>query len=206
MNRPAGHSSRSIESAGYRAEALASAADFLKSLLPEAVSCVVSDLLMPGASGLQLQESLQSKVPFLSVIFVTGHGDIPASVTAMKGGAVDFLEKPIRRKALLDAIGSAVERTNRMRTAADEQRALNRRYAGLTPREREVFVLVSAGLLNKQVAAQLAAAEKTVKQHRGSIMRKMQAESLAELVVMADRLGVRPTNADFAQAKGKLSA
>jgi FixJ family two-component response regulator len=197
---------RSIESAGYRAEAFASGVDFLENLIPEAVCCVVSDLLMPGVSGLQLQESLRSKIPFLSMIFVTGHGDISASVSAMKGGAVDFLEKPIGRKALLDAIGSAIERTKRMRTAAGELHELKRRYGVLTPRERQVFVLVAAGLLNKQVAAQLAAAEKTVKQHRGSIMRKMRAESLADLVVMADRLGVRPTNADFAQAKGKLSA
>jgi FixJ family two-component response regulator len=122
----------------------------------------------------------------------------------MKAGAVDFLEKPITQSALLDAIGNAVKRTNRMRTATAEFGQLKRRYEGLTPREREVFVLVSVGLLNKQVAAQLGSAEKTVKQHRGSIMRKMEAESLADLVMMADRLGVRPTSGDFAYAKGKL--
>jgi FixJ family two-component response regulator len=111
---------------------------------------------------LQLQELLQSDTPFLSIIFVTGHGDIPASVSAMKAGAVDFLEKPIRRSALLQAIGNAVERTNRMRTEAGEIGELKRQYEGLTPREREVFVLVSEGLLNEQVASQLGAAEKTV--------------------------------------------
>jgi FixJ family two-component response regulator len=195
---------RSIDAAGYKVEAFASAGEFLEGTLPERASCVVCDLLMPGMSGLELQELLRSHAPFLSIIFVTGHGDIPASVNAMKAGAVDFLEKPIRRSALLQAIENAVERTGRMRTEAGEVGELKQRYQGLTPREREVFVLVSAGLLNKQVAAQLGAAEKTVKQHRGTIMRKMRAESLADLVMMANRLGLRPTNVNFAQAKGKL--
>jgi FixJ family two-component response regulator len=195
---------RSIEAAGYKVEAYASAADFLASVLPEVVSCVVCDLLMPGLNGLQLQELLRGKFPFLSIILVTGNGDVPASVSAMKAGAVDFLEKPLKRSALLDAIGNAVERTNRMRTEASELSDVKRRYERLTPREREVFVLVSAGLLNKQVGAQLGAAEKTVKQHRGNIMRKMRAESLADLVMMANRLALRPTSAIFAQAKGKL--
>jgi FixJ family two-component response regulator len=197
---------RTIEGAGHKAQAFASAADFLGSLSPDAVSCVVSDLLMPGLSGLQLQELLRSKFPFLSIIFLTGYGDIPAGVTAMKAGAVDFLEKPIKRSALLQAIACAVERTSKLRTVSAEIEKLKVHYERLTPREREVFVLVSAGLQNKQVAAELGAAEKTVKQHRGSIMRKMAAESLADLVMMADRLGLRPTNDDFAQAKGKLSA
>jgi FixJ family two-component response regulator len=197
---------RSIEGAGYKTEAFASAAEFLENLLPEAVSCVVCDLLMPGLSGLALQESLRSRVPFLSVIFITGHGDISAGVTAMKAGAVDFFEKPLRRDALLDAIRSAVERTDRMRTAGAELCEVKKRYDRLTPREREVLALVSAGLMNKQVAAQLGAAEKTVKQHRGNIMRKMEAESLADLVMMADRLGVRPANTDFSRAKGRLLA
>ena len=196
---------RSVEAADYEVLEFASAVDFLESALIDSVSCVVCDLVMPGLSGLELQESIRSKLPFLSIILITGHGNIPASVSAMKAGAVDFLEKPIRRDALLEAIDSAVERSNRMRTATAELNELKRRYERLTPREREVLVLVSAGLLNKQVAAQLGAAEKTVKQHRGSIMRKMQAESLADLVMMADQLGIRPTNADFSQAKGKLS-
>jgi FixJ family two-component response regulator len=197
---------RTIRAAGFQVEAFASASDFLESMLPEIASCVVCDLLLPGLSGLQLQESLQSKLPSLSIVFITGYGDIPASVSAMKAGAVDFLEKPVRRNALLRAIVNAVERTNRMRTAGTELSELKKRYQTLTPREREVFVLVAAGLLNKQVAAQLGAAEKTVKQHRGTIMRKMAAESLADLVMMADRLGVRPANADFSKAKGKVPA
>jgi len=197
---------RSIQAAGYRVEAFASAAEFLGSLAPEVASCVVSDLRMPGMSGLQLQDLLRCKVPFLSIVFITGHADIPASVSAMKAGAVDFLEKPIRRSVLLEAIACAVDRTSKSRAAADVIGRLRIQYERLTPREREVFVLVSAGLLNKQVAAQLGAAEKTVKQHRGSIMRKIEAESLADLVLMADRLGVRPSGANFAEAKGKLSA
>jgi FixJ family two-component response regulator len=197
---------RSIQAAGYNVEAFASAAGFLESPMPEIASCVVSDLRMPGVNGLQLQELLQSKAPFLSIVFVTGYGDIMASVSAMKAGAVDFLEKPIKRNALLEAIACAVERTIKLRNAATEISKLRIQYERLTPREREVFALVSAGLLNKQVAAQLGAAEKTVKQHRGSIMRKIQAESLADLVLMAERLGVRPTSANFAEAKGRLSA
>jgi FixJ family two-component response regulator len=197
---------RSIQAAGYQVEPFASAAEFLESPVPEIASCVVSDLRMPGVNGLQLQEFLQSKTPFLSIVFVTGYGDIMASVSAMKAGAVDFLEKPIKRNALLEAIACAVERTIKLRNAAAEISKLRIQYERLTPREREVFALVSAGLLNKQVAAQLGAAEKTVKQHRGSIMRKIKAESLADLVLMAERLGVRPTSANFAEAKGKLSA
>jgi FixJ family two-component response regulator len=197
---------RSIQAAGFRVEAFASAADFLDSGVPEVASCVVSDLRMPGINGLELQELLRSKIPFLSLLFLSGHGDIPATVTAMKAGAIDFLEKPLRRNVLLDAIACAVDRTNRSRTAMTEIADLKSRYSCLTAREREVFALVSAGLLNKQVAAQLGAAEKTVKQHRGSIMRKIEAESVADLVLMAERLGVRPTGANFAEAKGKLSA
>jgi FixJ family two-component response regulator len=197
---------RSVQTAGYIAEAFSSAAEFIESPALEAVSCVVSDLRMPGLNGLQLQELLQSKIPFLSMVFVTGYGDVPASVCAMKAGAVDFLEKPIKRSALLEAIRCAIERTNKQRASAIETGKLKTRYERLTPREREVFVLVSAGLLNKQVAAQLGAAEKTVKQHRGSIMRKIDAESVADLAIMAEHLGIRPTGVSFAQAKGKLSA
>jgi FixJ family two-component response regulator len=195
---------RSIQTAGYQVEAFGCAAEFLGSLVPEVASCVVCDLRMPKVNGLQLQEVLQSKAPFLSLVFVTGHGDILASVSAMKAGAVDFLEKPIRRSLLLNAIACAVERTIERQNAEAEIGRLRMQYERLTPREREVFVLVSAGLLNKQVAAQLGAAEKTVKQHRGSIMRKIEAGSLADLVLMADRLGVRPSGVNFAEAKGKI--
>ncbi len=197
---------RSIQAAGDKVEGFGSAADFLGSVVAEDTSCVVSDLRMPRIDGLQLQESLRSKIPFLSIVFVTGRGDILTGVNAMKAGAIDFLEKPVRRNMLLETIACAVERTRKLRAAAAEIENLKRQYERLTPRGREVFDLVSAGLLNKQVAAQLRAVEKTVKQHRGSIMRKIDAESLADLVVMAERLGVRRTNGDFAQAKGKVSA
>ena len=196
---------RLIQAAGYKAAAFTAAAEFLESLVLEVSSCVVSELRMPGLNGLQLQQFLQRKMPFLSLIFVTGHGDIPACVSAMKAGAIDFLEKPVRRKVLLEAIGCAVERTNKARAAIAGIGKLKIQYGRLTPREREVFALVSAGLLNKQVAAQLGAAEKTVKQHRGSIMRKMKAGSFADLVLMAERLGIRPTYANFAEAMGRRS-
>jgi FixJ family two-component response regulator len=197
---------RTIQAAGYKVEAFASATEFVESIATQIASCVVSDLLMPEFNGLQLQEFLQSKISYLSIVFVTGHGDIPTSVCAMKAGAIDFLQKPISRSALLKAVGCAVERTSELRKGAAETAQMKIRYERLTPREREVFILVSAGLLNKQVAAQLGAAEKTVKQHRGSVMRKIEAESAADLILMAERLGVRPTNANFGQAKGKLSA
>ncbi len=195
---------RLIQAGGYTAEAFACAEQFLASPVPEDVSCVVTDLSMPGITGLRFQELLRSKVPFLSIVFVSGRGDIPASVNAMKAGAIDFLEKPIKGSTLLKAIASGVERTENAKRAEAEYRQLSRQYQDLTPREREVFVLVSAGLLNKQVAAQLGAAEKTVKQHRGNVMRKMRADSLAELVVKADRMGVRPTNSNFAEARGRV--
>jgi FixJ family two-component response regulator len=204
------HSSRKslvrlIRAAGYEPEAFASATDFLESLVLQVASCVISELSMPGLNGLQLQQSLQSKMPSLSMIFVSAHADVAGAVTAIKAGAIDLFEKPVRRGALLEAIGCAVRRTNKWRAAMAEIAKLNIQYGRLTPREREVFALLSAGLLNKQVAAQLGAAEKTVKQHRGTIMRKMEAESFADLVLMAERIGVRPRHANFAEAKGRLS-
>jgi FixJ family two-component response regulator len=195
---------RSIQAADYKVQAFASAADFLGSRAYEVAACVVSDLRMPGVNGLELQQMLLRKSAFLSVLFLTGRGDILACVSAMKAGAIDFLEKPIRRNVLLEKIGYAIELTNKSRTAAAEIDKLKIKYGRLTPREREVFALVSVGLLNKQVAAQLGASEKTVKQHRGLIMRKMEADSVADLVLMADRMGVRPVNVNLAEAKGKL--
>jgi FixJ family two-component response regulator len=159
---------------------------------------------MPGLDGLGFQQMLRTKLPHLSMVFITGHGDIPASVTAMKAGAVDFLEKPVKGAALLDAICRATERSRNLHAANAALVSLKIRYATLTPRECEVFSLVATGLLNKQVAAQLGVAEKTIKQHRGHVMDKMAAESLAELVVMAERLGVRSSGADFSRARGKL--
>lgn len=196
---------RLVTAAGHEVTSFASAMEFLASPKTEAASCVVSDLQMPEVNGLQLQDALRHKIPSVSMVFITGHGDIPATVSAMKAGAVDFLEKPVKGRVLLEAIERAIERSNQLKAASTELGHLKVRYEQLTPREREVCALVSAGLLNKQVGAELAVTEKTVKEHRGRVMRKMKAESLAELVMMAERLGIRPSDASFAAAKGKLS-
>jgi FixJ family two-component response regulator len=195
---------RMLQAKGLQVMAFRSAQEFLDSPQSRIVSCVVSDLRMPGLDGLGFQQMLRTKLPHLSMVFITGHGDISASVTAMKAGAVDFLEKPVKGAALLDAICRATERSRNLQAANAALVSLKIRYATLTPRECEVFSLVAAGLLNKQVAAELGVAEKTIKQHRGHVMDKMAAESLAELVVMAERLGVRSSGADFSRARGKL--
>jgi len=197
---------RMLQARGFQALAFPSAQEFLESPQSKIVSCVVSDLRMPGLDGHGLQRMLRARLPHLSIVFLTGHADIPASVTAMKAGAVDFLEKPVNGAALIDAIHRASERSFNSRAANAEIDALNSRYQTLTPRESEVFSLVTAGLLNKQVAAELGVAEKTIKQHRGRVMDKMAAQSLADLVLMAERLSVRPSGADFANAKGKLTS
>jgi FixJ family two-component response regulator len=197
---------RMLEAKGLQALAFPSAQEFLNSPQSEIVSCVVSDLRMPGLDGLDFQRRLHAKLPHLSMVFITGHGDISASVAAMKAGAVDFLEKPVKGAALVDAIRRASERSLKLRATNAEIDALKARYETLTPREREVFSLVTAGLLNKQVAAELGVAEKTIKQHRGHVVDKMAAQSLADLVLMAERLSVRPSGADFANAKGKLTS
>jgi FixJ family two-component response regulator len=197
---------RMLHAKGLQALAFPSAQEFLDSPQSEVVSCVVSDLRMPGLDGLGFQRMLHAKLPHLSMVFVTGHGDIPTSVTAMKAGAVDFLEKPVKGAALIDAIQRASERSFSLRVTNAEIDALKARFETLTPREREVFSLVAAGLLNKQVAAELGVAEKTIKQHRGHVVGKMAAQSLADLVLMAERLGVRPDGNDFAKARGKLTS
>ena len=197
---------RMLQTKGLVALAFASAQEFLESPQSDVVSCVISDLRMPGLDGLGLQRRLHAKLPHLSMVFITGLGDIPASVSAMKAGAVDFLEKPVKGATLIDAIRRASERSFNLRATNAAINALKARYETLTPREREVFSLVAAGLLNKQVAAELGVAEKTIKQHRGHVVDKMAAQSLAELVLMAERLGVRPSGLDFAKARGKLIA
>jgi FixJ family two-component response regulator len=197
---------RMLDTKGFRAVAFQSAQDFLDSAESKIVSCVVSDLRMPGVDGLGFQRMLQAKLPHLSMVFITGHGDISASVTAMKAGAVDFLEKPAKGAALIDAIRRASERSSRLRAAHAEIGALRACYQTLTRREREVFSLVAVGLLNKQIAAELGIAEKTIKQHRSHVMDKMAAQSLADLVRMAERLGIRPTETDFASARGKRTS
>jgi FixJ family two-component response regulator len=193
---------RTLVGAGLEVLAFPSAQDFLAAADIEHVSCVVSDLRMPGIDGLHLQSALAERMPQVAMVFVTGHGDVPSTVQAMKSGAVDFLEKPVKRADLLEAIARATQRTHRAEADAVDLNSLKRRYAKLTPRERQVFALVAAGLLNKQIAAELGNAEKTTKQHRGAVMVKMRAESLADLVLMAEHLGIRPSHADFSRAKG----
>ena len=177
-----------IESVGLRVQAFGSAREFLDSQRPDAPGCLVLDVRLPGVSGLDLQRELARTDSPLPIIFITGHGDIPMSVQAMKAGAIEFLSKPFRDQQLLDAISHAIERDRVARKERSELAELRRRHESLTPREREVMTFVVKGLLNKQVGAELGMSETTVKLHRGQAMQKMKAESFADLVRMADRL------------------
>jgi FixJ family two-component response regulator len=179
---------RLLRSVGLEARTYASAQEFLRSDRPDASGCLILDVRLPGLSGLDLQQELTAAKIDLPVIFITGHGDIPMSVQAMKAGAVEFLTKPFREQDLLEAIQRGIEQNRITRNHNAEIRLLQRRYASLTPREREVFPRVTSGLLNKQIAAQLGASEKTIKVHRGQVMQKMKAESLAHLIQMAGKL------------------
>jgi FixJ family two-component response regulator len=181
-----------IRSAGWRVETFASAQEFLARPGAETPSCLVLDLQLPGLSGLDLQKRMAEVGLEIPIVFLTGHGNIPSSVQAMKAGAVEFLTKPFDEEDLLRAIQEAVERDRRNRQQHAAISELRGRYESLTPREQEVMQQVTAGLLNKQVAAELKITEFTVKVHRGQVMRKMRADSLADLVRMADELGIRP--------------
>jgi FixJ family two-component response regulator len=183
---------RLMRSVDLRAETFSSAQEFLERRPLDEPACMVLDIKMPGQTGLELQQELAAEGFDLPIIFLTGHGNVPVSVTAMKGGALDFLEKPVDDQDLLDAIGRAIDRSTRTRTERSERSAIRRRASRLTPRERQVFGLVVDGMLNKQVAGELGMSEKTVKVHRARVMQKMEADSLAELVRLAERAGITP--------------
>jgi FixJ family two-component response regulator len=179
---------RLIQSMGFQVKSFAAAAEFLSSGRTDVPSCMVLDVRLPGLGGLDLQRELSESGIEIPIIFITGHGDIPMSVQAMKAGAVEFLTKPFREQDLLDAIRQAIKRDGVMTAQRVKRADLRALYHSLTPREREVMAKVVLGLLNKQIAGVLGMTEKTVKFHRGHIMRKMKAQSLADLVRMADQL------------------
>ena len=183
-----------FRSVGLRVELFGSAPEFLQSKLPDVASCLILDIRLPRLSGLDFQVDLAEAGIHIPIIFMTGHGDIPMTVRAMKAGAVDFLTKPFRDQDMLDAVTMAIERDRNRRDEAKVLAALHALFATLTPRERQVMNLVTAGLMNKQVAAEIGVAEITVKIHRGHIMRKMAAKSLPDLVRMAQLLGVGPAS------------
>ena len=183
---------RLLRAAKYEVRGYASAAEFLNSDPCSEPACILLDLQMPGSSGLDLQQTLARMEERLPIIFLTGYGDIPASVRAMKAGAVDFLTKPVRREALLSAVKNALDVDAKGRATRAVLRELRDRYESLTPREREVLVHVVSGRLNKQIAFDLGAAERTIKAHRASIMEKLAVQSVAELVRLAQELGIEP--------------
>jgi FixJ family two-component response regulator len=181
---------RLVRSVGLEAQTFSSAQEFLGAKRPDGPGCLVLDVRLPGLSGLDLQQELLNAKVDLPIVFITGHGDIPMTVRAMKAGAVEFLTKPFRDQDLIDAIQHGIEKHRAARRERGKINEFKILYDSLTPREREVFSLVVRGLLNKQIAAQLGAAEKTIKVHRGQVMHKMKAESLADLVRIGEKLGL----------------
>jgi FixJ family two-component response regulator len=179
-----------FRSVGLRVEVFGSASEFLQSKLPDVAGCLILDVRLPRLSGLEFQAELVKAGIHIPIIFMTGHGDVPMSVKAMKAGAVDFLTKPFRDQDMLDAVEMAIERDRKRRVGAKALSGLEARFAVLTSREREVLALVTAGLMNKQIAAEIGIAEITVKIYRGNVMKKMGAKSLADLVRMAETLGI----------------
>jgi FixJ family two-component response regulator len=181
---------RLVRTAGFNVQAFTSGREFLTIPRPEGPACLILDVRMPGLDGMQLQKELAQSGINIPIIFITGHGDIPMSVRAMKAGAVEFLTKPFRSRSLLEAIHSAIERDRAAHKERSESEELRERYEQLTAREREVMTLVVTGMLNKQVAGELTTTERTIKFHRANIMQKMLADSLADLVRIAEKLGV----------------
>jgi FixJ family two-component response regulator len=180
-----------FRSVGLRVKAFEFATEMLQERLPDAPSCLVLDIRLPRLSGLELQAELRASGAMIPIIFITAHGDIPMSVRAMKAGAIDFLTKPFRDQDLLDSVTRALDRDRKRRTEEKSNSDARARFASLTPRQRQIMALVAGGLMNKQIAAKLGISEMTVKIHRGQVMQKMCARSLAELVLIAERLGIR---------------
>lgn len=187
---------RLLSAAGYAVQTYASAAEFLSQMPTARPGCLVLDVQLPGVSGLELQETLARAADVLPVVFVTGHGDIPMTVQAIKGGAVDFLTKPVPGDVLLAAIAQALARDARQREVRTREREVLTRYERLTPREREVFAHLISGQLNKQVAFDLGTTERTIKAHRHSIMQKLEADSIADLIRVAGHLHIEPVRGD----------